>query len=118
MNILNEEQLLESIIDIDMEQGDEISITEEENKEETDNKNKEYMRNYMKKRYDENKKGERRRRNTVNLKKKYELQDKYIDKYGDFIYNIIKAKELLMELDNGLFNQFLIDYNDIEVVEK
>jgi hypothetical protein len=77
-----------------------------------------YMSNYMKQKYEENPKQYRRYKNTLNVKKKYDIPDEICKKYKDRLYDVVSLKEIIDDLPDGFFEQFLMDYKQLDFKKK
>jgi len=73
-----------------------------------------YNRNYMKNRYAENPTYSRKYRNSCSMRKKYHIDDLTWKEFKEDLYNIIKIKELIEELNPGVFEKFLIKKNALK----
>lgn len=73
-----------------------------------------YMSNYMKQRYNENPQQYRRIKNTKNIKKKYDIPEEISKKYKDHLYAVVSMKEIIDDLPIGFFEQFLLDYKQLD----
>ena len=71
-------------------------------------KNKKYMSSYMKKRYVEDPNKYKNYKNNFNIKKKYNVSTEQSLTWNENLYNIIKIKEIIDILPDGLFEKFLI----------
>ena len=78
----------------------------------TENMNS-YMNNYIKKRYDNNPVYWRMYKNTLNIKKKYAVPEEWQDNYKHSLHHIIKMKEMIDELPEGVFETFLTEYKSM-----
>lgn len=89
---------------------------------ETESKSKKtynkYMAGYMKERYQKDITGNRLYRNTLNIKKKYSIDESVLAKYGNFVYNIVTIKELLDLMPIELKQEFLNELPTIEFKKK
>lgn len=91
---------------------------ETESKEKkTANINK-YMSSYMKKKYYENPIQHRNYKNSLNIRKKYIIDDKTWDKYKDNLYAVITLKETIDNLPEGTFEKFLMEYKTLHFEKK
>jgi hypothetical protein len=72
-----------------------------------------YMSSYMKKKYAENPTQHRNYKNSLNMRKKYVIDDKIWDKYKDSLYAVITLKETIDTLPEGTFEKFLMDYKNM-----
>jgi len=75
-------------------------------------KNKKYMSSYMKKRYVEDPNKYKNYKNNFNIKKKYNVSTEQCLTWNENLYNIIKMKEIIDILPDGLFDKFLIENNN------
>ena len=83
----------------------------------TANMNK-YMSEYMKKKYEENPQQYRRYKNSLNIKKKYHIPEEVCKKYKDNLYAVVSMKEIIDDLPDGFFEQFLMDYKTLNFRKK
>jgi hypothetical protein len=88
-----------------------------ETEKKTANLNK-YMSEYMKKKYHENPKQHRKYKNSLNIKKKYEISPEVWDKYGENLHAVVSLKELIDDLPDGYFEKFLMEYKSLEFRKK
>jgi hypothetical protein len=72
-----------------------------------------YMSSYMKKKYYENPTQHRNYKNSLNIRKKYVIDDKTWDKYKDNLYAVITLKETIDALPEGAFEKFLMEYKNL-----
>jgi len=72
-----------------------------------------YMSSYMKKKYYENPTQHRNYKNSLNIRKKYVIDDKTWDKYKDNLYAVITLKETIDALPEGAFEKFLMEYKTL-----
>jgi len=77
-----------------------------------------YMSTYMKKKYYENPVQHRNYKNSLNIRKKYVIDDKTWDKYKDNLYSIITLKETIDNLPEGTFEKFLMEYKTLHFEKK
>jgi len=77
-----------------------------------------YMSEYMKKKYEENPQQYRRYKNSLNIKKKYHIPDEVSKKYKDNLYAVVSLKEIIDDLPDGFFEQFLMDYKTLHFDKK
>ena len=78
----------------------------------TSNLNK-YMREYMKKKYNENPSYQRNYKNSLNMKKKYVIADEVWSKYKENLYAIVIMKQFIDNMPDGIFEMFLMDYKKL-----
>jgi hypothetical protein len=90
---------------------------EEPKVKKTSNLNK-YMSEYMKKKYNENPQQHRRYKNSLNVKKKYEISEETWSKYGENLYAVVSLKELIDDLPEGYFEKFLMEYKILSFQKK
>ena len=83
----------------------------------TANLNK-YMSEYMKKKYDENPIAHRNYKNSINIKKKYIIDEKTWEKYKENLYAVITLKETIDALPEGAFEKFLMEYKTLNFCKK
>jgi hypothetical protein len=72
-----------------------------------------YMSTYMKKKYYENPTQHRNYKNSLNIRKKYLIDDKTWDKYKENLYAVITLKETIDALPEGAFEKFLMEYKNL-----
>ena len=72
-----------------------------------------YMSSYMKKKYYENPVQHRNYKNSLNIRKKYVIDDKTWEKYKDNLYSVITLKETIDALPEGAFEKFLMEYKTL-----
>jgi hypothetical protein len=77
-----------------------------------------YMSDYMKQRYEANPQQYRRYKNSLNIKKKYDIPDEISKKYKDNLYAVVSMKEIIDDLPAGFFEQFLMDYKTLNFKKK
>ena len=77
-----------------------------------------YMSEYMKKKYEENPQQYRRYKNSLNIKKKYDIPEEISKKYKDNLYAVVSMKEIIDDLPAGFFEQFLMDYKTLDFKKK
>ena len=77
-----------------------------------------YMSSYMKKKYYENPVQYRNYRNSLNIRKKYIIDDKTWAKYKDNLYAVITLKETIDNLPDGAFEKFLMEYKNLNFEKK
>lgn len=78
---------------------------------------KEYMNNYLKQRYANDPVYGRMLKNTANIKKKYNIPDETKTKYKHGLHHIIKMKEMIEELPDGMFETFLMEYKTLKIIK-
>lgn len=66
-----------------------------------------YMKHYMKGHYNKNKNKIQNKRNSLNYIKKNNVPDDVAQKYGEYLYNVMKFKELLEATPRELINEIL-----------
>jgi hypothetical protein len=93
----------------------EISPTIKVNK--TANKNK-YMSEYMKKQYNKDPIKKRNYKNSLNIKKKYYINEDVWNEYKEQLYNVVQLKEIIDELPDGMFEKFLTKYKTLNFQKK
>ena len=72
-----------------------------------------YMASYMKNKYDQNPTQHRNYKNSLNIRKKYVIDEKTWDKYKDNLYAVITLKETIDALPEGAFEKFLMEYKTL-----
>ena len=83
----------------------------------TANLNK-YMSEYMKKKYNENPTQQRNYKNSLNIRKKYIIDNKVWDQYKENLYAVVTLKETIDTLPTGVFEKFLMEYKTLEFLKK
>jgi hypothetical protein len=83
----------------------------------TANMNK-YMSEYMKKKYNENPTQQRNYKNSLNIRKKYLIDDKVWEQYKEHLYAIVTLKETIDTLPAGTFEKFLMEYKTLNFEKK
>tara|TARA_R110000868_G_scaffold106164_8_gene291275 strand:+ start:330 stop:620 length:291 start_codon:yes stop_codon:yes gene_type:complete len=83
----------------------------------TANLNK-YMSEYMKKKYNENPTQQRNYKNSLNIRKKYIIDNKVWDQYKENLYAVVTLKETIDTLPPGVFEKFLMEYKTLEFLKK
>lgn len=73
----------------------------------------EYSRLYMNRCYQDNKIEARKVKNTNEAKRKFNIDNDVIEKYGTNLSHIIKLKKLVSELPTGVFSEFLNDFESL-----
>ncbi len=74
---------------------------------------REYGRLYMNQCYQDNKVEARKVKNTNEAKRKFNVSEDVINKYGSNLSHIIKMKKLVSELPAGVFAEFLNDFEGL-----
>jgi len=77
-----------------------------------------YMNSYIKKRYENNPVYWRMYKNTLNVKKKYDIPADMAEKYKQSLHHVVKIKEMISELPDGVFETFLTEYKTMNLVKK
>jgi hypothetical protein len=77
-----------------------------------------YMSTYMKKKYYENPVQHRNYKNSLNIRKKYIIDEKTWEKYKDNLYAVITLKETIDALPEGTFEKFLMEYKTLHFEKK
>ena len=95
-----------------------IQLNEDEIKAQKLKDRNEYMNDYIKKKYKANPVFYRMYKNSLNIKKKYNIPIETQNKYKHALHNIIKIKEMIEELDEGVFETFLMEYKSMEFEKK
>jgi hypothetical protein len=83
----------------------------------TANLNK-YMSEYMKKKYNENPTQQRNYKNSLNIRKKYIIDNKVWDQYKENLYAVVTLKETIDTLPPGVFEKFLMEYKTLHFEKK
>lgn len=76
--------------------------------------NRNYMKNYMKERYHKNPLKAQKYRNTLRIKRQFQISDSVARQFKDDLYNIVRIKHLVDELNEGSFEQFLIQMHSLQ----
>ena len=79
---------------------------------------REYSRLYMSQTYQDNKIEARKVKNTNEAKRKFNISEDVINKYGTNLSHIIKMKKLVSELPTGVFSEFLNDFESLNFEPK
>ena len=74
---------------------------------------KEYMNDYMKKKYHEDPVKSKMYKNSLYTKKKYNINEETWNKYKENLHHIFKMKEMIDELPPGVFECFLMEYKTL-----
>jgi hypothetical protein len=77
-----------------------------------------YMSEYMKKQYDKDPVKNRNYKNSLNIKKKYHINEDIWNEYKEQLYNVVQLKEIIDELPDGLFEKFLTKYKTLKFQKK
>jgi hypothetical protein len=77
-----------------------------------------YMNEYMKKQYDKDPVKNRLYKNSLNIRKKYNIKEEDWNEYKEQLYNIVQLKEIIDSLPDGLFEKFLIRYKTMNFEKK
>lgn len=83
----------------------------------TANLNK-YMSEYMKKKYNENPTQQRNYKNSLNIRKKYIIDNKVWEQYKENLYAVVTLKETIDTLPPGVFEKFLMEYKTLHFEKK
>ena len=83
----------------------------------TANLNK-YMSEYMKNKYNENPTQQRNYKNSLNIRKKYIIDNKVWEQYKENLYAVVTLKETIDTLPPGVFEKFLMEYKTLHFVKK
>ncbi len=75
---------------------------------------KEYMRNYMREYYSKNPVKSRKYRLSCTTRKKYNIDEKILERYKEDIHHIVKIKELMNELNPESLISFLNEYSSLD----
>ncbi len=75
---------------------------------------KEYMRNYMREYYNKNPVKSRKYRLSCTTRKKYNIDEKILERYKEDIHHIVKIKELMNELNPESLISFLNEYSSLD----
>jgi len=74
---------------------------------------REYSRLYMSRFYQDNMVEARKVKNTNEAKRKFNIDNDVVKKYGTNLSHIIKLKKLVSELPAGVFAEFLNDFEGL-----
>lgn len=85
----------------------------EQPKEKKTANKKQYMATYMRKRYNDNPKMSRLIKQKSLIKQKYIVPDDVCTKYGIFLYNVVKSKQLLSEMSPELLQSFFSEFETL-----
>lgn len=88
--------------------------TQEKDKEDY----KKYIADYMRLKYHENPVYQRKYKNSLNIKKKYNITPEIWDKYKENLHAIVSLKEIIDELPEGYFERFLLEFKTIKFEKK
>jgi hypothetical protein len=77
-----------------------------------------YMSEYMKKLYSKDPVKNRNYKNSLNIKKKYYISDELWNEYKEHLYNVVTLKEIIEELPEGMFEDFLAKYKTMKFQKK
>ena len=77
-----------------------------------------YMSEYMKKKYNENPTQQRNYKNSLNIRKKYIIDNKVWEQYKENLYAVVTLKETIDTLPPGVFEKFLMEYKTLEFLKK
>lgn len=77
-----------------------------------------YMSDYMKKKYSEDPIKMRNYKNSLNIKKKYYIEEEVWNEYKEQLSNIVQLKEIVDQLPDGLFEKFLMNYKTLKFQKK
>ena len=72
-----------------------------------------YMKVYMKKRYHDKHEQTLKYKNSLNVRKAYVIDDATWKKYGHELHSIVTLKETIDSMPEGLFQQFLFEFNSL-----
>ena len=78
----------------------------------------EYMNEYMKKKYAENREKTLKYKNSLTARKTYKIEQDIIDKYKEYVGDIVKIKLLIDQLPTGGFSTFLNEYHTYKFERK
>jgi hypothetical protein len=79
---------------------------------------KKYMSEYMKKQYSKDPVKNRNYKNSLNIKKKYNINEDVWNEYKEQLYNVVQLKEIIDELPDGMFEKFLTKYKSLNFSKK
>lgn len=77
-----------------------------------------YMSDYMKNKYSEDPIKMRNYKNSLNIKKKYIIDDAVWNEYKEQLANIVHLKEIVDQLPSGTFEKFLMNYKTLNFQRK
>lgn len=78
---------------------------------------KAYMNEYMKKKYHEDPVKAKMYKNSLYIKRKYNINKHLCDKYKYFLHHIVSMKKMIDELPDGVFECFLMEYKTLNFEE-
>lgn len=78
----------------------------------------EYMREYMAKRYKRDAVILKRKKNSGNVLKIYDIPQEIRDKYGNYLYNVIKINELMKDMPEDLVRLYLEEDRNVSFKKK
>jgi hypothetical protein len=79
---------------------------------------KEYMKEYMKKRYENDKEKINKYQRSLRLKSKKNISNEMWEKYKDHLIDVVKLKEILSSLPIDIINEILLEHNISTSIEK
>jgi len=79
---------------------------------------KEYMKEYMKKRYNNDKEKINKYQRSLRLKTKKNISNEMWEKYKDHLVDVVKLQEVLTSLPIDIINEILLEHNISTKIEK
>lgn len=79
---------------------------------------KEYMKEYMKKRYNNDKENAKKYQKALRWKSTKNISNEMWDKYKLHLVEVIKLKEILGSLPTEIINEILLEHNITSKIEK
>lgn len=79
---------------------------------------KKYMSSYMKKKYYDNHSKTRNYKNSINIRKRYVIDEETWNKYKENLHAVITLKEIIDELPEEVFKEFMEEYQSLHFEKK
>ena len=79
---------------------------------------KEYMKEYMKKRYNNDKEKINKYQRSLRLKSKKNISNEMWEKYKDHLVDVVKLQDVLTSLPIDIINEILLEHNISTKIEK
>jgi len=79
---------------------------------------KEYMKEYMKKRYNNDKEKINKYQRSLRLKAKKNISNEMWEKYKDHLVDVVKLQDVLNSLPIDIINEILLEHNISTKIEK
>jgi hypothetical protein len=77
-----------------------------------------YMNEYMKNKYKEDPVKSKKYKNSLYIKKKYNIKEEAWNKYKENLHHIYHIKKMVDELPTGMFECFLMEYKNIKLTNE